>query len=167
MMLEIQDGCFGYRNSTQILDKIHLQAESGDLIAVLGPNGAGKTTMLRCMLGFLKWTSGESLLDGKPVRSIPARELWRTIAYVPQARNFTSAATAEETVLLGRNAHIGVFSQPKQSDIDCANSLLKRLHIGFLAHKSCAEMSGGELQMVLIARALAAEPKILVLDEPE
>jgi iron complex transport system ATP-binding protein len=167
MRLEIRNGCFGYKKGTQILDSIDLQADSGDLIAILGPNGAGKTTMLRCMLGFLKWTSGESLLDGKPVRSIPARELWRTVAYVPQARNFTSAATAEETVLLGRNAHIGVFSQPKQSDIDFANELLERMHIGFLARKSCAEMSGGELQMVLIARALAAEPKILVLDEPE
>ena len=167
MRLEIQDGCFGYQKGARILDGIHLSAESGDLIAVLGPNGAGKTTMLRCMLGFLHWTSGESLLDGKPIRSIPARELWRTIAYVPQARNFASAATAEQTVLLGRNAHIGVFSQPKPSDIDFAHSILEKLHIGFLAHKSCAEMSGGELQMVLIARALAAEPGILVLDEPE
>ena len=166
-MLEIKDGCFGYRSGTPILDRVNLKAESGDLIAVLGPNGAGKTTMLRCMLGFLKWTSGDSLLDGKPIRSIPARELWKTIAYVPQARNFASAATAEETVLLGRNAHIGVFSQPKQSDLDFTHSLLEKLHIGFLAQKSCAEMSGGELQMVLIARALAAEPKILVLDEPE
>ena len=167
MKLEIQDGCFGYKNSSPILNHINLQAESGDLIAVLGPNGAGKTTMLRCMLGFLKWTSGDSLLDGRPVRSIPARELWRTVAYVPQARNFTSAATAEEAVLLGRNAHIGIFSQPKQTDIDFTHSLLEKLHIEFLAQKSCAEMSGGELQMVLIARALAAEPKILVLDEPE
>ena len=166
-MLEIKDGCFGYRSGTPILDRVNLKAESGDLIAVLGPNGAGKTTMLRCMLGFLKWTSGDSLLDGKPIRSIPARELWKTIAYVPQARNFASAATAEEAVLLGRNAHIGVFSQPKQSDLDFTHSLLEKLHIGFLAQKSCAKMSGGELQMVLIARALAAEPKILVLDEPE
>lgn len=167
MMLEIKDGCFGYKNGVQILNNICLQAESGDLIAILGPNGAGKTTMLRCMLGFLKWTAGDSLLDGRSVRSIPSRELWKTIAYVPQARNFASAATAEDAVLLGRNAHIGVFSQPKQRDIDFAHGLLERMNIAHLAKKSCAEMSGGELQMVLIARALAAEPKILVLDEPE
>ncbi len=167
MRLEIRDGCFGYRGGSPILDKVCLQADSGDLIAVLGPNGAGKTTMLRCMLGFLKWTSGDSLLDGKSIRSIPARELWRCVSYVPQARNFASASTAEQAVLLGRNAHIGLFSQPKPSDIDYADSLLYKLSIGHLAQKSCAEMSGGELQMVLIARALAAEPKILVLDEPE
>lgn len=167
MRLEIKDGCFGYRGGAKILDRVNLQAQSGDLIAVLGPNGAGKTTMLRCMLGFLKWTSGDSLLDGKPIRTIPTRELWRMIAYVPQAREFTSAATAEEAVLLGRNAHIGVFSQPKQADIDFSHAMLERLHIAHLSAKSCAELSGGELQMVLIARALAAEPKILVLDEPE
>ncbi len=167
MMLSIQDGCFGYKHGTQILDKINLTAEGGDLIAILGPNGAGKTTMLRCMLGFLKWTSGESLLDGRPVRTIPPRELWQKIAYVPQARNFASAATAEETILLGRNAHIGIFSQPSQKDTELTQKLMERMKITHLAKKSCAEMSGGELQMVLIARALAADPKILVLDEPE
>ena len=166
MMLEIRDGCFSY-GQRQILDHVNLTAEPGDLIAVLGPNGAGKTTMLRCMLGFLHWQEGDSLLDGRSVRSIPARELWKTVAYVPQARSFTSAATAEQAVLLGRNAHIGLFSQPKKEDIDKVHSLMERLHILHLAEKSCAEMSGGELQMVLIARALAAEPKILVLDEPE
>ncbi len=167
MKLAVKEGCFGYRDGTQILDHVNFEAESGDLIAVLGPNGAGKTTMLRCTLGFLRWTSGESTLDGRPIRTIPARELWQTIAYVPQARNFSSAATAEETVLLGRNAHLSVFSQPKQSDVDFTHALMERLHILPLAKKSCSEMSGGELQMVLIARALAAEPKILVLDEPE
>lgn len=167
MTLEIRDGCFSYRGGTQVLDKVNLTAQEGDLIAILGPNGAGKTTLLRCMLGFLPWTSGESTLDGRPIRSIPAKELWKAVAYVPQARHFTSAATAEETVLLGRNAHIGVFSQPKQRDAELVRALLERMNIANLAKKSCAEMSGGELQMVLIARALAAEPKILVLDEPE
>ena len=165
--LQIKDGCFGYKHGAQILDRVSLTAEAGDLIAILGPNGAGKTTMLRCMLGFLRWTAGESTLNGKPIRSIPARELWKTIAYVPQARSFTSSATAAETVLLGRNAHVGVFSQPSQKDTDFVHTLMDSMNIGYLAQKSCARMSGGELQMVLIARALAAEPKILVLDEPE
>lgn len=167
MTLEIRDGCFGYRGSQQILKHVNLTLQDGDLIAILGPNGAGKTTMLRCLLGFLQWTSGESLLDGRPIRSLPARELWKTIAYVPQARNFASAATAEETILLGRNAHIGLFSQPKESDAAHVQELMERLHIAHLAKKSCARISGGELQMVLIARALAAQPRILVLDEPE
>ncbi|MBP0973666.1 MAG: ATP-binding cassette domain-containing protein [Oscillospiraceae bacterium] len=166
MTLEIREGCFSY-GGQPVLDHVSLTAGPGDLIAVLGPNGAGKTTMLRCMLGFLHWQSGDSFLDGRSVRSIPPRELWRSIAYVPQARSFTSAATAEQTVLLGRNAHIGLFSQPKKKDIDLVHELLDRLHISHLAQKSCAGISGGELQMVLIARALAAEPKILVLDEPE
>lgn len=166
MTLEIREGSFGY-GGTPVLRGVSMCAQSGDLIAVLGPNGAGKTTMIRCMLGFLRWSSGDSLLDGVSIRTIPHRQLWQHIAYVPQARQFTSSATALETILLGRNSRISAFSMPKQADVEHVLSLMERLHILFLKDKSCAEMSGGELQMVLIARALAAEPQILVLDEPE
>lgn len=165
--LEIRNGCFGYSKQKQILNHINLKAESGDLIAILGANGAGKTTMLRCMLGFLKWTSGETLLNQKNLRQLPAKTVWKQIAYVPQAKNFNSACRAEEAVLLGRNAHLGIFSQPKQSDLDLVHEIMNRLNILYLADKRCSEMSGGELQMVLIARALITEPSILVLDEPE
>jgi iron complex transport system ATP-binding protein len=167
MMLEIRNGCFGYKNGRQVLDHVCFSANQGDLIAVLGPNGAGKTTLLRCMLGFLRWHEGDSLLDGKSIHSIPTRQLWKKIAYVPQAKNFTSSSTALEAVLLGRNSHISVFSQPSQNDVKLADNLMEKLNISYLREKRCTEMSGGELQMVLIARALAAEPEILVLDEPE
>ena len=167
MKLEIRNGCFGYPKQKQILNQINFSVESGDLVAILGPNGAGKTTLLRCMLGFLKWNSGETVLDDKNIKQIPAKTLWKQIAYVPQAKNFNSASKAEEAVLLGRNAHLGIFSQPKQSDLQLVHHIMDRLNIRYLAEKSCSEMSGGELQMVLIARALITEPKILVLDEPE
>lgn len=167
MKLEINNGCFHYPKQQNILNHIQFCAESGDLISILGPNGAGKTTLLRCMLGFLKWNSGETLLDNKNLRQIPAKTLWKQIAYVPQAKNFNSASKAEEAILLGRNSHFGVFSQPKQSDLKLVHEIMQKLNILHLAEKSCSEMSGGELQMVLIARALIAEPKILVLDEPE
>lgn len=166
-MLEVKNGSFGYRKQQPILKGIRLQAEPGSLLAILGPNGAGKTTLLRCMLGFLRWTEGESCLDGRSIRSIPHRQLWQHIAYVPQAKGFSSACTAKEAVMLGRNAHIGLFSQPTKADEKMAESVLEKLGIGYLSEKHCTEISGGELQMVLIARALAAQPKILVLDEPE
>ncbi len=167
MKLEVRGGTFTYPNGKTQLREISFSAERGDLIAVLGANGAGKTTLLRCMLGFLKWTAGETLLDGIPMRQISTRKFWQTVAYVPQARNFSSAMRTEEAILLGRNSHIGVFAQPKQSDMDCTEALMSRLGITKLYGKRCSEISGGELQMVLIARALAAEPQILVLDEPE
>lgn len=167
MKLEIRNGTFSYSDERTILRDISLSTESGDLIAILGANGAGKTTFLRCLLGFLKWTQGDTLLNGKPLRQIPARILWQNIAYVPQAKNFTSASRVEDAILLGRNSHLGVCSQPKQADYDIVNELMKNLGIEKLRGKSCSKISGGELQMVLIARALAARPQILILDEPE
>lgn len=167
MILEVDNGSFGYRRQQPILQDIRLRTEPGSLLAILGPNGAGKTTLLRCLLGFLRWTRGESRLDGRSIRSIPHRQLWQHIAYVPQAKGFSASCTAKEAVMLGRNAHIGLFSQPARADEEMAEKVLEELGIAHLSGKCCAEISGGELQMVLIARALAAQPRILVLDEPE
>lgn len=165
--LRINGGRFSYDGKKDVLHDINLSVRPGELIAVLGPNGAGKTTLLRCMLGFLRWNGGETLLDGKNVRKLPPRELWRRLAYVPQARNVSAAYTAGETVLLGRSSRMGVFSPPSDEDIAAANSAMERLGILHLADRGCGRLSGGELQMVLIARALAASPEILILDEPE
>lgn len=167
MKIAVENGCFGYKKGEQLLRNVSLEATDGELIAILGPNGAGKTTMLRCMMGFLHWKEGRSSIDGKDIRTIPQRELWRTIAYVPQAKNASAAYSAGEMVLLGRSSRIGVFSQPKAEDIQMADQVMEQLGILHLKEKKCSEISGGELQMVLIARALASQPRILVLDEPE
>ncbi len=167
MRIAVENGCFGYKKGEQLLQNVSLEATDGELVAILGPNGAGKTTMLRCMMGFLRWKDGRSSIDGKDIRNIPQRDLWRTIAYVPQAKNASAAYTAGEMVLLGRSSRIGVFSQPKREDVEKADAVMERLGILHLKEKKCSEISGGELQMVLIARALASEPRILVLDEPE
>lgn len=169
MKLSVQNGCFSYHKSDKqlLLDHINFEANDGELLAILGPNGAGKTTMLRCIMGFLKWSNGESLIDGKNICTISQRELWKIIAYIPQAKNTMFSYTVEEMVLLGRASHFGMFSKPSAEDIRKAHEVIERMHIDELCHKKCSEISGGELQMVLIARALASEPKILVLDEPE
>lgn len=167
MKIAVENGCFGYKKGEQLLQNVSLEATDGELVAILGPNGAGKTTMLRCMMGFLRWRAGRSSIDWKDIRTIPQRELWRTIAYVPQAKNASAAYTAEEMVLLGRSSRIGVFSQPKGEDLQMADQVMERLGILHLKEKKCSQISGGELQMVLIARALASQPRILVLDEPE
>lgn len=167
MRLKVENGSFFYQKQVPIFENIDFEVKSGEILAILGPNGAGKTTMLRCITGMLKWKSGRSLLDEEDIASMASRRLWSKMAYVPQAKNVSSACTALEMVLLGRSSHLNVFQAPKQSDVDKAMEVLAFLGIETLAHKKCSEVSGGELQMILIAKALASEPEVLILDEPE
>ena len=166
-LLKIEDGSFAYKGGPQILKDINIEVEPGEILAVLGPNGSGKTTMLRCMMNMLHWQSGRSLLDGEDIRGIPASTLWKKMAYVPQAGTAATSYTAFQTVLIGRSSRIGAFSSPTEEDMKVTERVMERLGISHLADKPCHAISGGELQMVLIARAMAAEPKLLVLDEPE
>ena len=167
MILTVEEGSFFYKKDQKIFENISFSVSSGEILAILGPNGAGKTTMLRCITGMLNWKHGASRLDGENIRSIPERKLWQRMAYVPQAKSASSVYTAFETVLLGRSSHLNAFSTPKQEDVQKAREAMEALGILHLADKKCSAISGGELQMVLIARALAAEPEILILDEPE
>ena len=166
-LLSVRGGAFAYKGGPQILKDINLELERGEILAILGPNGAGKTTLLRCIMDMLHWDSGKSMLEGEDIRQIPASTLWRRMAYVPQARSAATAYTAFQTVLLGRSSRIGAFSSPKEEDMQAAENAMERLGILQLADKPCHAISGGELQMVLIARAIAAEADLLVLDEPE
>ena len=166
-ILRIENGSFAYKGGPQILKDINVEVRAGEILAVLGPNGAGKTTLLRCMMDMLHWETGRSLLDGEDIRTMQPQTLWRRMAYVPQARSAATSYTAFQTVLLGRSARIGAFSSPKEEDMEVAERVMKRLGIWELADKPCHAISGGELQMVLIARAMAAEPELLVDDEPE
>ena len=167
MILTVEQGSYSYKKDQKIFENVCFSVSSGEILAILGPNGAGKTTMLRCITGMLNWKKGESRLDGKNIRTIPERKLWQRMAYVPQAKSASSAYTAFETVLLGRSSHLNAFSIPKQEDVEKAREAMESLGIAQLAEKKCSAISGGELQMVLIARALASEPEILILDEPE
>ena len=167
MLLKIKDASFSYKRGIKIIDKLNFEADRGDLIAILGPNGSGKTTMLRCITGMLRWKEGKSLLDGENISSMTPKKLWSRMAYVPQAKSVSSAYTALEMVLLGRSSHFNIFEAPKQRDVEKAIEILEFLGISHLAEKKCSEVSGGELQMILIAKALASDPKVLILDEPE
>ncbi|MCR5288603.1 MAG: ABC transporter ATP-binding protein [Treponema sp.] len=167
MTFEVKNGCFGYSGYKQILNNINLTVDSGQVLCILGPNGVGKTTMLKCMMGLLKWKSGKTIVDGRLLDSYDKRELWKKIAYVPQAKGNAFGFTAFDMVLLGRSSHLGTFEQPRPEDKDIALKAMEETGILWLKDKLCTEMSGGELQMVLIARALAVEPQMLVFDEPE
>lgn len=167
-MIEIIDGSFYYTRSRPILQDINVSMSDGELLAILGPNGIGKTTLLRCMLGLLPWSSGKTLIDGRDISTLRSQELWSQIAYVPQARNAGALSlTGLDMVTIGRSTRLGLLSQPGPKDREIAEAVMAEIGISHLADKLCGQMSGGQFQMVLIARALAGDPKIMVLDEPE
>lgn len=156
---------FGYPGRTVGRD-VTLAVEPGEALALLGPNGGGKTTLLKTMIGLLARHGGEVLLDGIPLDRVPVSERARRIGYVPQAHAGAFAFTVEEVVLMGRTAHQGLFARPSPHDRNVAGQMLDRLGIARLRAKAYTEISGGERQLTLIARALAQEPAIIVLDEP-
>ena len=167
MILEVENGCFGYPKQEEILKNINLHLEKGHILSVLGPNGIGKTTLLKCMIGLLPWTSGRSILNGTDLCKMKSKDIWNTISYIPQAHSFSFSYTGLEMVMLGRSSHLGLFEQPGAQEIEMAEAMMEKVGIMRLAGKDCNRMSGGELQMVLIARALINEPELIILDEPE
>ncbi|EEC55993.1 ABC transporter ATP-binding protein [[Bacteroides] pectinophilus] len=167
MILEVENGCFGYPKQEEILTDINIKLEEGHILSVLGPNGIGKTTLLKCMIGLMPWSRGRSLLTGKDIRTLKSKEIWNMISYIPQTHGFSFSYTGLEMVMLGRSSHLGLFSQPGHREIEMAEAMMEKVGITRLADKDCNRMSGGELQMVLIARALINEPKLIILDEPE
>lgn len=167
MILEVENGCFGYPKQEEILTDINIKLEEGHILSVLGPNGIGKTTLLKCMIGLMPWSRGRSLLAGKDIRTLKSKEIWNMISYIPQTHGFSFSYTGLEMVMLGRSSHLGLFSQPGHREIEMAEAMMEKVGITRLADKDCNRMSGGELQMVLIARALINEPKLIILDEPE
>lgn len=167
MILAVENGSFGYTEGDELFRELNFSVAKGEVLSILGPNGVGKTTLLKCMMGMLPWKKGATLLNGRNINTMSARDIWRILGYVPQAKGGYLANTVEEMVLLGRSPHLKMFEQPGDKDREIAERVLNLIGIAHLRQKSCNRISGGELQMVLIARAMAAEPKILVMDEPE
>jgi iron complex transport system ATP-binding protein len=167
LMLTVEQGVFGYDKTTRIFNGISFKVETGKILTVLGPNGAGKTTLLRCMVGLLSWQKGRSLFEDVPVARIPAPEFWKKVSYVPQAKSFTVPYTVLEMVVMGRAPYIGMFAVPTREDYRYARETLMELGITHLENKRCSQISGGELQLALIARGLVSGPQLIILDEPE
>ena len=140
-------------------------ADAGEWVILIGPNGAGKTSVLRAVCGLLPF-EGEILLDGRSVRSLGRRELARVVAFVPQAPETPHELTVAEYVLLGRTPHIGYLSTESRFDRLAAERALTRLALRPFAGRLLGSLSGGELQRVVLARALAQEAPVLLLDEP-
>jgi iron complex transport system ATP-binding protein len=155
----------GYRDRV-VGRGLDVSLREGEVLALLGPNGSGKTTLLKTLLGILAPLGGAALIDERPIASYPAPERARRIAYVPQSHVPTFAFTVETVVLMGRTAHGNLFSAPSRGDRQVAARALERFGIAALAARPYTMISGGERQLVLLARALAQEPRFIVLDEP-
>lgn len=165
MILEVINGCFAFKNN-EVLSNVNLQVDDHDILAILGRNGAGKTTLLKCVMGMLSWQKGCTKLSDKNICEIDHKDLWKAISYVPQAKR-GSDLSVRNMIVMGRSSHIGTFSKPSNEDYGIADSIIDRLCINKLANKACNELSGGELQLVLIGRALASKPQLIIMDEPE
>lgn len=162
--VSVRNLSFRYPRGAPILEGIDLEAASAEVLSLIGPNAAGKSTLLKCMAGLLRPDTGNILLQGHPLRSFRSTQRARRIAYVPQAEAQSFPATVFDTVLLGRRPHM--TWKPGKRDLEVVSGILSRLGLGGLALRETSRLSGGQRQKVSIARALAQEPEVLLLDEP-
>ena len=149
-----------------VSESVDLTIAAGEVLGLLGPNGCGKTTLFRTVLGLLPPLAGRVLVQGQPVQHWPRAEFARRVGYVPQAQAGVFAFEALDMVLMGRAARLPLLARPSRADRAMALACMERLQIAHLAARRYTELSGGERQLVLIARALAQEPALLVMDEP-
>ena len=163
-MITVKNAAFSYDGRNELFSDLSFSLAAGEVLTILGRNGIGKTTFLRCLLGILPWTRGECLVDGQ--RPDPAA-VSDVIGYVPQSHAPAFPYTVFEMVMMGRARRIGLFRTPAAADRARVAELLDLVGVLPLAERAATELSGGQLQMVYIARALAVEPKLMILDEPE
>jgi iron complex transport system ATP-binding protein len=163
--LELKKINFSYEKK-EFLKNFSLTIEAGEFFGIIGPNGSGKTTILKIMAGLLKPQNGEVLITGKDIIQIKRDDIAKTIGFVPQENFFAFEFSVLDVVLWGRNPYLKRFEGPKRIDFDKAIQALTLVDILPLKDKSINRISAGERQRVVLARALAQEPKILLLDEP-
>ncbi|NPU88294.1 ABC transporter ATP-binding protein [Methanothrix sp.] len=161
--IEAIELCFSYGN-TMIIRQATFELQDGEILSILGPNGCGKTTLLKCINMLLK-PEGKVLVDTIDLRTLNARDLAMLMGYVPQMHSPGFPYKVIDVVVSGRTPRLG-FSVPSEKDYEIAGNALNRVGVSHLADKFYTQLSGGELKLVLIARALVQEPKVLLLDEP-
>jgi len=151
---------------SRVFDTLDLEVQQGQMFTLLGPNGCGKTTLLNCILGLHKPQSGRVFVDGLAIENLSPSEMAKKIAYVPQSHKKAFLFTVREMVLMGRAPYTPSYSSPKAADVEIAEEALEAIGIQHLGDRPYAQLSGGEGQLVLLARALAQQSPVVVLDEP-
>ncbi len=165
MSIQIKKLCGGYNNK-DVCSSISFCLREGEITALVGPNGSGKTTLLKLILGLLKKTDGSIIIDNKDSSEYSQREYSKILAYIPQYYSIEFSVSVLDMVVMGRNNSIQGFSMPKPEDIMYARNVLKKLRMDHLENEYYESLSGGWKQMVLIARAVCQNARVLVMDEP-
>ncbi len=164
-MLEVKNLNFSY-GTTPVLRDVSFTAREGELLSVLGPNGVGKSTLFRCILGLLTPCEGQILVEGENIANLSPGTLARKVAYIPQSHDPVFHYSVFDMVLMGTTAQTGLFSAPKKEHRQMVTHALEKLGLFHLADRSYRTLSGGERQLVLIARAMVQKAKVLLMDEP-
>lgn len=166
-MLEARDISFAYDKRSPVLRNISLQVQAGEIVFLLGRNGCGKTTLMRCLAGISEPDSGAVLLDGQNIRMIPPAERARRIGLIPQIHSPAFAYSVHDIVLMGRTPYLGLFARPGDADHQIADDALERVGMLAFRDRPYTQLSGGQQQMVMIARGLTQQCDILLMDEPD
>ena len=163
--LELQAVSAAY-GARAVLRNVSLTVARGEVLALAGPNGAGKSTLIRVLSGVLAASSGEVRLDGLDLLRLPPSQRARRVAVVPQMIHLPESYTVAEIVLMGRTPHLSLWAGESKHDCDVAWAAMRAARVQELSDRRVGELSGGEQQRVVLARALAQEPRVLLLDEP-
>ena len=166
MILEVKDLEFRYSSGRTIFEHVSFSLDKGRVFTILGRNGAGKSTLLNCLANLFVPNGGDILLNGVSMRSMKQKDVAKVIGYVPQVHIAAYAYTVRDFAVMGRTPYIGLVSNPRREDYEKVDEVLNELNIYHLRNKSYTEISGGERQLVTIARVMVQEPELILLDEP-
>lgn len=165
MSIEVVNLSFGY-GERPVLDGINFKTQENQLVSILGPNGVGKSTLFNCILGLLKGYAGQVLLNGMDSKNLSIKEMAKLVAFIPQSHYPSFNYSVSDIVLMGTTVQVSAFSKPGKKQLKLVEAALERLGISYLRDRGYTQISGGERQLVLMARALVQETRILILDEP-
>lgn len=165
-LMEVKKAAFSYDGKRMVFQDIDFQVEEGEIFCIIGPNGSGKSTLIDCILGLNQLKQGEILLGGRPQKQLKPRELAQQMAYVPQGHKTTFAYTVLDVVTMGRTYAARMFAPPGEEEKAIAREALEQVGLAGFEDREYTKLSGGELQLVLIARAIAQKSRLLLMDEP-